>query len=144
VVSVIIPVYNVCGYIDECISSICRQSYDDIEIILVDDGSTDGSAEKCNVWLNRDSRVKVIHKTNGGVSSARNAGLDVANGEYVCFLDSDDYIADNLLEVVIPYMDAGYDLVNFKYSTSGCFQGGVYFQRLLMMSCQTKTVFFSF
>ena len=91
-ISVIVPVYKVERYLDECISSIVNQSYDKLEIILIDDGSPDNCPEMCDHWASRDSRIKVIHKTNGGLSSARNAGLKVASGDCVMFVDSDDFI----------------------------------------------------
>lgn len=90
--SVIIPVYNVKDFLAECIDSILNQSYKEMEIILVDDGSTDGSSSICDEYARRDNRIKVIHKENGGLSSSRNAGLDVITGEYVTFVDSDDVI----------------------------------------------------
>ena len=90
--SIISPVYNVESYLDRCIQSILTQSYYDIELILIDDGSTDGSSVLCDKWVVNDSRVKVIHKENGGVASARNKGLQIAKGEYVTFVDSDDLI----------------------------------------------------
>lgn len=114
-VSIIIPIYNVQEYIDACVESACKQTYADLEIILVDDGSTDLSGDKCDKWRCRDSRIKVIHKTNGGLSSARNTGLDVATGTYIYFLDGDDYIENDLLEKVIPYMQQSYDMVSFCY-----------------------------
>lgn len=91
-ISVIIPVYNVKGYINKCLQSIVSQSYENLEIILIDDGSTDGSGEICDEWRIKDERIKVIHKNNGGLSDARNAGIDIANGEFIAFIDSDDYI----------------------------------------------------
>lgn len=90
--SVIIPVYNVEKYLDRCIRSVIRQSYENLEIILVDDGSTDNSPNLCDEWIKRDERIRVIHKINGGLSDARNAGLEVARGELITFVDSDDYI----------------------------------------------------
>ena len=98
-VSIIVPVYNVEKYLDECIQSIISQSFTDIEIILVDDGSTDSCGTKCDAWAEKDKRIKVIHKQNAGLSSARNAGMDIAQGKYIIFVDSDDYwIGDNSLE----------------------------------------------
>ncbi len=91
-ISVIVPIYNVEKYLSKCIDSIANQSYRDLEIILVDDGSTDSSGAICDEYAKNDNRIVVIHKQNGGLSSARNAGLDVANGEYIGFIDSDDYI----------------------------------------------------
>ena len=91
-ISIIVPVYKVEAYLDECVQSILRQTYTDLEVILVDDGSPDRSGAMCDAWAERDSRVRVIHKANGGVCSARNAGLDAARGEYVAFVDSDDWL----------------------------------------------------
>ena len=93
-ISVIIPVYNVEEYLNECIQSIVTQTFKDIEIILVDDGSTDSSGLICDKWMQKDERIKVIHKKNGGLSSARNAGIDDAQGKYIIFVDSDDYWID--------------------------------------------------
>ena len=100
-VSIIIPVYNASLYIDDCILSAVRQSYNEIEIILVDDGSTDDSLEKCRQWEQKDERVKVISKENEGVSSARNLAMSVAKGYYFVFLDSDDYIGPNYIELLV-------------------------------------------
>ena len=91
-VSVVIPVYNVEKYLAECVDSVMNQSYSDYEIILVDDGATDSSGQMCDAYALRDSRIRVIHQANGGLSAARNTGLDAAQGEYIYFLDSDDYI----------------------------------------------------
>ncbi len=91
-ISVIIPVYNVEKYLDKCIRSVVEQTYKNLEIILVDDGSSDQCGAICDKWAERDERIRVIHKANGGVSDARNAGLDLASGTYIGFVDSDDYI----------------------------------------------------
>lgn len=91
-ISVIVPVYNVENYLPHCIDSILEQSYKDFEIILVDDGSSDGSADICDRYAHIYDNIRVIHKKNGGLSSARNAGIEAANGEYVIYIDSDDYI----------------------------------------------------
>ena len=99
-ISVIVPVYKVEEYLDECVESILRQSYSNFELILVDDGSPDRCGEMCDNYKKRDARIEVIHKTNGGLSDARNAGLRVASGEYITFVDSDDTIADNYLEIL--------------------------------------------
>lgn len=93
-----IPVYNVAPYVDRCVCSVVRQSYPHLEIILVDDGSTDGSGAICDAWARRDSRIKVIHKTNEGLGMARNTGMELACGGYLCFVDSDDFIAPGILE----------------------------------------------
>lgn len=99
-ISIIVPVYKVEKYLDLCISSIVSQTYKNLEIILVDDGSPDNCPEICDEWVGKDCRVKVIHKENGGVSSARNAGLDIAAGEYIGFVDSDDYIEPDMYEIL--------------------------------------------
>ena len=100
-VSIIIPVYNVDNYLSRCIESVVNQSYANIEIIIVDDGSTDGSACICDCWAMKDSRIIVVHQTNGGLSSARNAGLELAHGDYVMFVDSDDSIDTSMVERLI-------------------------------------------
>lgn len=97
-VSVIVPVYNVENYISRCIESILSQSYSSWELILVDDGSYDNSGIICDEYGEKNERISVVHKVNGGVSSARNAGIDYATGEWLCFVDSDDYIAPGYLE----------------------------------------------
>ena len=99
-VSVIIPVYNVEKYLDRCVESVVNQTYKNLEIILVDDGSPDNCPAMCDEWAKKDERIKVIHKQNGGLSSARNAGLDNMSGEYVYFIDSDDYIELETIEVL--------------------------------------------
>ena len=98
--SIISPVYNVESYLDRCVKSILTQSYHDIELILIDDGSTDGSSALCDKWAAEDSRVKVIHKENGGVSSARNVGLELATGEYLTLIDPDDFLAPDTYMVI--------------------------------------------
>ena len=97
-ISVIVPVYKVEQYLDECIQSIINQTYKNLEIILVDDGSPDRCPEMCDEYAKQDSRVKVIHQKNAGVSAARNAGIDVARGEYIGFVDSDDLIAPDMYD----------------------------------------------
>ena len=92
--SVIVPVYKVEGYLEQCVGSVLQQTYTDFELILVDDGSPDRCPEMCDNFSQKDNRIKVIHKKNGGLSSARNAGLDIATGDYVVFLDSDDFWND--------------------------------------------------
>ncbi|MDR3314701.1 MAG: glycosyltransferase, partial [Oscillospiraceae bacterium] len=90
-ISVIVPVYNVEPYLPKCLDSIVSQTYANLEIILVDDGSTDASGSICDAYAAKDERVRVIHQANGGVAAARNAGLDAAVGEYIQFVDSDDW-----------------------------------------------------
>ncbi|MDE5752840.1 MAG: glycosyltransferase, partial [Duncaniella sp.] len=92
IISVIVPVYNTERVLEKCVDSILGQSFLDFELILVDDGSTDGSPAICDRYAEVDNRVKVIHLTNGGVSRARNVGMDAATGEYISFVDSDDWI----------------------------------------------------
>ncbi|MDU4937967.1 MAG: glycosyltransferase family 2 protein [Clostridium sp.] len=97
-ISIIIPVYNVRNYIEKCLYSVINQTYSNIEIIIVDDGSTDGSSEVCDEIASKDNRIKVIHKENGGLSDARNKGIENANGEYILFLDSDDWVKKSWCE----------------------------------------------
>lgn len=99
-VSIIVPVYNVERYLNKCIDSILSQTFKDFELILVDDGSTDSSSQICDEYLKKDNRIKVIHKNNGGLSSARNIGLDMAKGEYISFIDSDDYVSNKYIEIL--------------------------------------------
>lgn len=99
--SVIVPVYNVRAYLDRCVESIVEQTAEKIEIFLIDDGSTDGSGALCDAWAARDARVRVIHQNNGGLSAARNAGIDAAKGKYLAFVDSDDWAAPELLEKLL-------------------------------------------
>lgn len=104
-ISVIIPVYNVEKYLDRCISSVVKQTYENIDIILVNDGSTDSSGEICDRWSKRDRRVRSFHKTNGGLSDARNYGLTKAAADYITYIDSDDYVHESLFERL-------YDILN--------------------------------
>ena len=97
-ISIIVPVYNVERYLGKCINSILNQTFADFELILVDDGSTDRSGYICDDYKKKDNRIKVIHKENGGLSSARNAGLDIAKEKYIGFVDSDDFINKNMYE----------------------------------------------
>lgn len=99
-ISIIVPIYNVEKYLQKCIQSIINQTYKNIEIILVDDGSKDNSGKICDEFKQIDNRIKVIHKENGGLSDARNAGLKIAKGEYIGFVDSDDYIAQDMFETL--------------------------------------------
>lgn len=97
-ISVIIPVYNVEKYLYKCVDSVINQTYKNLEIILVDDGSPDNSSKICDDYAKMDERIKVVHKTNGGLSSARNSGLMVATGDYICFFDSDDFVELDIIE----------------------------------------------
>ena len=102
--SIIIPVYNVKPYLDRCVQSVLAQSYSNMELILIDDGSTDGSSLLCDKWAAKDSRIIVIHKENGGVSSARNAGLEMYKGEYLTFIDPDDFLSANTYGMNMEYL----------------------------------------
>ncbi|MBR6572821.1 MAG: glycosyltransferase family 2 protein [Clostridia bacterium] len=103
IVSVIVPIYGVEKYLDKCVESIVNQTYKNLEIILVDDGSPDNCPTMCDEWAKRDDRIKVIHKENGGQASARNKALDVMSGDYVFFVDSDDYILEETIETMLYY-----------------------------------------
>lgn len=103
-VSIVVPIYNVEKYLKKCIDTILNQSYRNLEIILVDDGSTDKSGKLADDFAKSDKRITVIHKENGGLSDARNKGLAIATGKYICFIDSDDYIEKNMIEEVIDNM----------------------------------------
>ena len=118
-VSIIVPVYNVAQYLDRCLDSLVKQTDPNIEIILVDDGSTDGSGALCDLWQQRDGRIRVFHKPNGGLSDARNHGLERASGEYICFVDSDDWCDLRYVEVMRGVLeDTGSDLVECDYLTT--------------------------
>lgn len=116
-ISIIVPVYNVEGYLHKCIVSILNQTFKEFELILVDDGSSDNCGKICDLYAYKDERIKVIHKKNGGLSSARNAGLALASCEYIVFIDSDDFVESTLLEECICYMDQmQVDIVVFEWN----------------------------
>lgn len=124
-VSIIVPVYNISEYLPVCVESLRKQSCADVEIILVDDGSADGSGALCDRYALEDSRIRVVHKENGGLSAARNAGLDVATGDWILFVDGDDYLVRDAVELLLnvaqQYTDA--DFVQFFYQeTEGDWQ----------------------
>lgn len=100
-VSIIIPVYNVEPYLEQCLSSVAAQSFSDWECIVVDDGSTDGSGAICDLWAKRDSRFRIVHQENAGVSAARNRGLELAQGKWINFIDSDDWVDTDYLKVMV-------------------------------------------
>ena len=104
-ISIIVPIYNVEKYLRRCVDSILCQSYHNLEVWLVDDGSPDGCPAICDEYAGKDKRVKVIHKKNGGLSDARNVAIDVATGEYICFVDSDDYVASTYVETLYALID---------------------------------------
>ena len=114
-ISVIVPVYNVEKYLDRCIASIVNQTYKKLEIILVDDGSSDSSAEICDKWSKMDKRVTVVHKDNNGSAAARNSGLDIAKGEFISFIDSDDYISNQMYSVLVEGMNSDVDVTECSY-----------------------------
>lgn len=114
-VSIIVPVYNAYREIDRCIQSILSQTYDNLELLLIDDGSTDGSGQKCDYYAQKDTRVKVYHKPNAGVSAARNLGLANATGEWILFVDADDYIEYNHLSLLCDNLDADMILSAFQF-----------------------------
>jgi len=119
-ISIIVPVYNVEAYLPKCLDSIINQTYENLEIIIVNDGSTDNSPQICEEYAKRYSRIKLLHKKNGGLSSARNAGLDIANGEYIGFVDSDDYIEKNMyLEMLTSLKEYSANLVICSYFSDG-------------------------
>lgn len=114
-VSVIIPVYNVEQFLPNCIESVLNQSFIDFEMLLIDDGSTDGSGVICDMYAEKDSRVHVFHKENGGVSSARNLGLNEAKGEWICFVDSDDELMPESLQIIVNCISDAVDMVMAGY-----------------------------
>ena len=113
-ISVIIPIYNVEKYLKRCLDSVINQTYKNLEIILVDDGSTDSSGRICDEYAAKDKRIVIIHKENGGISDARNKGLDICTGEYISFIDSDDWIDINYFNILLMY------LVNSNSDISCC------------------------
>lgn len=119
-VSVIVPIYNVEKYLERCMDTLVNQTLKDIEIIMVDDGSPDNCPKLCDEWAKKDSRIKVVHKKNGGLGDARNAGLDVATGKYVAFVDSDDFVSKEMYENLYnEAVNTGADTVfcgNYQYS----------------------------
>ena len=116
-VTIIVPVYNVEQYLDRCVESIVNQTYRNLEIILVDDGSPDNCPAMCDEWAKKDSRIKVIHKENGGQAEARNYGLNIATGDYVAFVDSDDYISlDMYNDLLSVSVKTGSDVVGCSYT----------------------------
>ena len=110
-ISIIVPVYNVERYLPRCIESILRQTYTNFELILVDDGTPDRSGIICDRYAEKDSRIKVMHKENGGVSTARNVGIDAAKGEWITFVDADDWVSNDYIEALVtPLLQGQYDL----------------------------------
>lgn len=116
-ISVIVPVYNVEKYLEECLESIQKQTYQDIEVVLVNDGSTDGSKEICEKYCKQDRRFHLINQENQGLSEARNVGVRASMGEYIFFVDSDDVIKVDILEILMPFMNDDVDIVGCRYSS---------------------------
>lgn len=118
-VSVIVPIYKVEEYLEKCLDSICSQTYRNLEIILVDDGSPDNSGAICDSWAEKDNRIIVIHQTNHGGGHARNLALDQANGEFIAFVDSDDYIAPQMIEYLVGFLNkyGNVDIVECDYAS---------------------------
>ncbi|MBQ2769164.1 MAG: glycosyltransferase [Clostridia bacterium] len=123
-ISVIVPVYNIVGYLEECVNTILKQTYPHLEIILIDDGSKDGSGELCDRLAEQDTRIRVIHKENGGVSLARNVGLDNATGDFVAFVDGDDYVDERIYEKLLNKTSNGEDAVFCRFEKNSS-DGGV-------------------
>ena len=116
IISVIVPIYNVEPYLRECLDSIIDQTYKHLEIILVDDGSSDRCGDICDEYATKDPRIRVVHQENSGLSAARNAGLDIAKGDYIVFIDSDDWVAKNICETVLSVAEGQQaDLVCFGF-----------------------------
>lgn len=130
-ISVIVPVYNTEKYLDRCIQSILAQTYTDFELLLVDDGSTDSSGAICDKYAEQDSRIRVFHKANGGASSARNMGLDNAIGEWVCFVDSDDSLTCDAVEILCANCNNGADIVIANTVNNVIISGGDWAKALL-------------
>lgn len=134
-ISVIVPVYNVERYLNQCIDSILAQTYKNFELILVDDGSKDKSGQICDEYAQQDNRVRVFHKENGGVSSARNLGIDNAQGTHICFVDSDDWVEMTYLEDMILHKD--YDFVVQDFET----EDGKYIDHLELKINNTSDIY---
>lgn len=117
-VSIVVPVYKVEKFLDRCVGSLVAQSYENIEIILVDDGSPDRSGAMCDAWAEKDSRIKVLHKENGGQATARNKAVEISRGDYIFFVDSDDYVSADAVEYLLGIMaDSGADIATASYRT---------------------------
>lgn len=119
-ISIIVPIYNVENYVNKCIQSLVSQTYSHLEILLIDDGSTDHSGEICEKWAKQDRRIQVLHQKNSGPSKARNVGLQMAKGKWISFVDSDDYVAPQYIEKLYQLVDVNTKvvriMVNSKYN----------------------------
>lgn len=133
-VTIVIPIYKVEKYLDRCIGSIVTQTYKNIEILLIDDGSPDNCPAMCDEWAQRDERIKVIHKTNAGLGMARNTGIDNATGEYICFFDSDDFVDCTIIEKCIASAKQyDSDVVIFGYANA--YENGKIEKSKMKISC---------
>lgn len=103
-ISIVVPIYKVEAFLDRCVASLVNQTYQNLEIILVDDGSPDRCGQICDEWAKKDARIRVIHKENGGLSDARNAGIGIATGKYIAFIDSDDWVSKLYIEKLYQIM----------------------------------------
>ena len=137
-VTIIVPVYNVEKYLTCCIGSILSQSFKDFELLLIDDGSSDLSGEICDDYVEKDARIRVFHKENGGVSSARNLGLENAQGEWICFIDSDDWVEVDFLKELIQY--DSFDLVVGGCEGVGFLRKKIYTALLLQFLANLKRI----
>ncbi|KAA8825676.1 glycosyltransferase family 2 protein [Bifidobacterium myosotis] len=140
-ISVIVPVYNVERYLDQCVQSIVDQTYRNLEIILVDDGSTDSCPAKCDDWAGRDDRIMVVHRPNGGLSAARNTGIDHSTGDYIGFVDSDDWLDSRMYEVLLSNLlkeSADISIISstYEYGEGRSFSNKLASQYLVMDSAQ--------
>lgn len=135
-ISVIVPIYKVEKYLKQCIDSILNQTYKHIEIILVDDGSPDKCGKICDEYANKDNRIRVIHKSNGGLSDARNCGIKIARGDYIIFVDSDDYINEEMCEKLLFYA------ITYKVDIVSCNFSYVYNDQLKENNMSIKEKFF--
>lgn len=146
-ISVIVPVYNVEPYIRQCVDSIINQTYKNLEIILVDDGSPDNCGKICDEYATKDSRIKVLHIENGGPAIARNAGLDIATGKYIGYIDSDDYIEPDMYETLHNAMiktDAGLVICNwFEGTENNWVKNTVYPEKEIITSNEAFEIFYS-
>lgn len=136
-ISIIIPVYNVEKYLAKCVESVINQTYKKIQIILIDDGSTDNSGKICDDFKLKDNRIEVIHKKNGGLSDARNAGLKIVKGDYIGFIDSDDYIEKDMYETLLCLLienNADISIVSFFEYENGMFTKMEYTNELIKMN----------
>ena len=130
-VSIIVPVYNSEEYLSYCVNTLLKQTYCNIEIILIDDGSTDKSGEICDLLSKSDERIIVVHQDNKGVSASRNTGISIASGRWIMFVDSDDWLEDDAISSIIKYEDSGMDILAFNLQKTT--------DRKKSVCCKTRT-----